>query len=328
MKKFILILVLLLSFSPLFSKDLIQNQFNLEANYYGLPVNVKAGYLYRYNDVSIFPYVALEYNCKDYLYWETSLGFTFGFKNFSWDNKFAYEIFPSLFEKDFDIFYGQTAPSISFNYAKFSLPIIYGKHNYKDFSGVKHKRDFLSMQLASKFFLLEEGWIKGNLNTSATLTNVFKSDFTFYDIFISMPFTLCSNYVDVAFNYTFRYLSELKNGHTQELLDVSIPYSDITSRPFFVGDAKKYNHIHSFEVETRWYFLRYKHSFSSWFLSMFANVGWGINYKKECDILYEYGIGGGYTLVDNVPFTLQVGLNQDNKFCLYVGVVSRLTQTP
>lgn len=327
-KKFFLSILTILLVAPVFGKDVKQSQFYMEADYYGLPINVKGGYLYRYNDFSVFPYLGLEFNNKDYLYLESFAGASFIFKNFSWDNKFSYELLPSLINKDFDIFYGQTKPGVSFNHVKLALPFSAGRHKYINIEGNDVKRDFISLALESNFFLFDEGWVKGGINTSQSFTNVLQSDFTFYDLSLSTPVTFFTNYTDIALNYSFRYKDELKTGQRKENLNVSIPYSKITGRIFFNDNEKKYNHIHSFELETRWYFLRYFNSFSSWFISLFGNIGAGINNNKSCDFLYQYGIGAGYTLVDNVPFTVQVGFNQDNQFVLYTGVVSPITHMP
>lgn len=329
MRKLLLSICFLSLIVPFFGKDLKQSKFNIEANYYGLPINVKAGYLYRYNDFSTFPYLGLEFNSKDYLYLESFAGFSLGYKNLSWDNKFSYELLPSLVDKDFDIFYGQTTPGIAFNYGKIALPIAMGRHNYLSVDGKQVKSDFLSLTLDSTFFLFDEGWTKGGVNTVQSFTNVFKSDFSFFDFRLSVPVTFFTNYTDIALNYSFRYLNELKSNKNNEKLDVRIPYSKITGRIFFEDKAEnKYNQIHCFEVETRWYFLRYINSFNSCFLSLFGNVGVGINNGKSCDLLYEYGIGVGYTLVDNVPFTIQVGFNHNNQFVLYTGVVARISHRP
>ena len=82
------------------------------------------------------------------------------------------------------------------------------------------------------------------------------------------------------------------------------------------------------ELEDRFYFLRFTNPFSSLFVSAFGNMGLGIKQNNDLKLLYQYGIGLGYTLLDSVPFTVQVGLDQDKHWVLFLGVTSHISHKP
>ena len=73
-------------------------------------------------------------------------------------------------------------------------------------------------------------------------------------------------------------------------------------------------------------FLTYRRIFKL-FLSAFGNIGSCFE-TDDVRLKYQYGIGVGYSLFDTVPFTFQIGLNEDNKLCMYVSVVSALSHMP
>ena len=65
---------------------------------------------------------------------------------------------------------------------------------------------------------------------------------------------------------------------------------------------------------------------NGFFISAFADAGFGSNEIKKLNLIAECGLGAGYTLFDNVPFTFQAGFNQDLKPIFFLGIVSRIIQ--
>lgn len=45
---------------------------------------------------------------------------------------------------------------------------------------------------------------------------------------------------------------------------------------------------------------------------------------NRLDFLYQYGLGVGYNLYGCVPFTFQVGFDNERSLVMYVGIVSRI----
>ena len=126
----------------------------------------------------------------------------------------------------------------------------------------------------------------------------------------------------------------------------------MTGRASFKKEAR-YSMFHLFGSEIRWYPTRTKDKANSipyietikhkegvgpkynliaktngFFLSLFADIGFGITTQYKATFLAEYGLGLGYTLFDCVPFTFQVGLNQGGEPIFFLGVVSRMVHIP
>jgi hypothetical protein len=63
---------------------------------------------------------------------------------------------------------------------------------------------------------------------------------------------------------------------------------------------------------------------SNFFVSIFGNIGLGIDRNDTMAFLGQYGVGFGYVLFDSVPFTFQAGFDSDGKLVFYTGVVSKI----
>ena len=118
----------------------------------------------------------------------------------------------------------------------------------------------------------------------------------------------------------------------------------MTARESFKKETR-YSIVHLFGTEARWYPTRTRDKATNgkelkslkynlnaktngFFLSVFADLGFGVTSQYKYAFLAEYGLGLGYTLFDCIPFTFQVGLNQRNEPIFFLGVVSRIVHIP
>lgn len=86
--------------------------------------------------------------------------------------------------------------------------------------------------------------------------------------------------------------------------------------------------MHIFGTELRWYAARTGINANGFFLSLFADAGFGISKENKVSPIAEYGLGIGYNLLDNIPFTFQAGLNQSLEPVFFLGIVSRIIHIP
>lgn len=67
---------------------------------------------------------------------------------------------------------------------------------------------------------------------------------------------------------------------------------------------------------------------TAFFLLLFADAGFGITKENKMRPIAEYGLGIGYNLLDNIPFTFQAGLNQSLEPVFFLGIVSMIIHIP
>ena len=149
-------------------------------------------------------------------------------------------------------------------------------------------------------------------------------------MFFLLPCTFYLSTFDFGIKYDFSLAHELsfENINPTEEVRISFPYSKITKRFAFAEEDKNNEIIHSLEFEQRFYPFRVKNLSSNFFLPLFENIGFSLKTDEDWKILYQYGLGLGYNLYDSVPFTMQLGLNQDNRFILFIGVISNINHRP
>lgn len=323
---FVCLMFLVIAYSNIFAEDFKISGFNMESNYYGLPLDIKVGYLFRKNDFSIFPFIGLDFNALDEYSFSAITGFTLIQKKFSWTQKFYYELLPSLIKNNesSDFFrnsFIKNTFAFKTNDGSIYFPISFGK---------KQSQDFASVGIGYNLFLTDTGFLRSTVDSVLQVYNILEDNFLYYDLHISSPLTLYLNHFELCFIYDFYYTNtiDIKNYTAKKNHEIAKPYSRITQRLWFTPLRSDYVLIHSFEVEPRWYFLRNAKPDSELFISTFTNIGLGISSKGNYNLEFQYGIGLGYTLFDSVPFEMQFGFDNKNNFLFYIGVVSRIVHRP
>lgn len=315
------------------------SQFKIIAQYYGLPLSAKIGWFYRQNDISIFPNLGFSFFASNELTLNGSLGFTLQKEFFTWDINAVYDIIPLTIKNSVSeqVFYGKNNFIFSINKIKFSLPARFGKKRIQEInydihgnkkSGLKTVTE-LSQGIRLDFFIADIGYLKSTAAFSFFTNWIPQSNFFNYKVQFDIPVTFNLYYVDLAFMYSFYHTDKIKSKRikTKKEFETAKTQEILTGRSSF-KNLNKYNSMHIFASEIRWYAARTGSNGNGFFISLFADTGFGITDKNKTHFIAEYGIGTGYNMFDNVPFTFQAGLNQSLQPVFYLGVVSKIIHLP
>lgn len=334
MKSKILFLSIFLFSGTLFfsqeMKNYTENGIFLDGNYYGLPLEGKFGYKYRKNDFSFSPYSGVVFDVKDSYSLNAIAGIDFIYKNFQLENRVYYELLPSFTKNNYNFVTYQIAPAYTNDLFSIKLPVSYGHKKFYKTDNTSFNEDFFSSKAMLNTHLIDNGIVRVTGFFEIEEISIFNRQLNYYNVFFSLPCTFYLSIFDFGIKYDFSLAHELsfENINPTEEVRISFPYSKITKRFAFAEEDKNNEIIHSLEFEQRFYPFRVKNLSSNFFLSLFENIGFSLKTDGDWKILYQYGLGLGYNLYDSVPFTMQFGLNQDNKFILFIGVISNINHRP
>lgn len=324
------------------------SKFQIKAEYYGLPLAVKFGYFYRKSDLSIFPNFGFNLYRESSLVINTSMGFTLQKSFFSWSLDGLYDIVPFTMNKKAkeQIFYALNVFSFSTHGANLSTITRIGNKS-RVLSGNKQTvANFeLSQGIRLDYFLIDLGYFKSTVAFNFFIDWIPKNNFLDYRMSFDFPNTFSLYYADIAFMYSFYNTGRLNNENLKAKEDyiIEMKQSAITGRDA-LKDEIKYSQLHLFGLEFRWYPTRIQDrkqkitddtkpynvvaKTNGFFVSLFADSGFAITTKSKYNFIGEYGMGIGYTLFDCVPFTFQVGINQQANPVFFLGVVSKMIHNP
>ena len=334
MKSKILFLSIFLFSGTLFfsqeMKNYTENGIFLDGNYYGLPLEGKFGYKYRKNNFSFSPYSGVVFDVKDSYSLNAIAGIDFIYKNFQLENRVYYELLPSFTKNNYNFVTYQIAPAYTNDLFSIKLPVSYGHKKFYKTDNTSFNEDFFSSKAMLNTHLIDNGIVRVTGFFEIEEISIFNRQIHYYTVFFSLPCTFYLSIFDFGIKYDFSLAHELsfENINPTEEVRISFPYSKITKRFAFAGEENNNEIIHSLEFEQRFYPFRVKNLSSNFFLSLFENIGFSLKTDGDWKILYQYGLGLGYNLYDSVPFTMQLGLNQDNKFILFIGVISNINHRP
>lgn len=334
MKSKILFLSIFLFSGTLFfsqeMKNYTENGIFLDGNYYGLPLEGKFGYKYRKNDFSFSPYSGVVFDVKDSYSLNAIAGIDFIYKNFQLENRVYYELLPSFTKNNYNFVTYQIAPAYTNDLFSIKLPVSYGHKKFYKTDNTSFNEDFFSSKAMLNTHLIDNGIVRVTGFFEIEEISIFNRQLNYYNVLFSLPCTFYLSIFDFGIKYDFSLAHELsfENINPTEEVRISFPYSKITKRFAFAEEDKNNEIIHSLEFEQRFYPFRVKNLSSNFFLSLFENIGFSLKTDGDWKILYQYGLGLGYNLYDSVPFTMQLGLNQDNKFILFIGVISNINHRP
>ena len=325
------------------------SKFRIMAQYYGLPISIKAGYFYRKRNTSIFPNIAVNLFRDNGLILNASTGFVLQTHFFTWQIDAIYDILPFTMNKGAKDQVSYAVNSFSFNINGSRLSLVSSFGNKRRFlKGINEPIiDFETSQgIVVNAFLLDIGYFRSTLFFSSFVNWLPSNNFVDYNITLGVPATFNLYYVDVSFMYSYYNTGELNNENAIAYT-IEKPQSQLTGRDSFKNE-ELYSMIHLFGLETRWYPTRTQDKGMSlnnnrktpfpkyntiaktngFFLSLFADSGFAMTKENKYNFIGEYGIGLGYNLFDCVPFTFQIGINQRGEPVFFLGVVSRMTHLP
>ena len=324
------------------------SKFKIEAQYYGLPLSVKFGYFYRKSNMSVFPNFGFNLFRDEGLLINASTGITVQKSFFKWELDGLYDIIPFTMNKKAkaQIFYATNIFSFSIRGAKLStITRVGNKRRHLLDNGESVTNFEFSQGLRLDYFLVDLGYFKSTAIFNFFVDWVPKANFLDYRIKFDFPSSFILYYVDIAFMYSFYNTARLNNESIKSKEDYIIEQrqSTVTSRDSFRTEIS-YSQLHLFAFEFRWYPTRIQDAWgkladkakpynliaktNGFFVSFFADTGFAITTQNKYNFIGEYGLGLGYLLFDCVPFTFQVGINQDANPVFFLGIVSKMVHTP
>lgn len=291
--------------------------------YYGLPLQAKIGWLYRYNDFSIFPNAGIKFDVNGKPEIGISAGLSVRKGIFSWSANVFYNLLPFTVTnplEDQQVSVG-TNFSVAFSGGSISFPSAVGITTSSSTVATT-----LSQGIGFNLFLLDVGFFKSTASALFSIQSIPAARFFSYRVRLNVPATFSLYYVDIALMYQFLHSDELVFDSIKPSNHYSTgnKWSAVSGRTTFPSENTRYKTINSIELELRWYMLRHFIPYSNFFISAFSQVGWGLSDTQSVSLLYEYGMGLGYTLFDSAPFTFQVGLDKNFKPIFYLSVVSKI----
>ena len=331
--KLLFVSIFLFSGTLFFSQEMknyTENGISLDGNYYGLPLEGKFGYKFRKNNFSFSPYSGVVFDVKDSYSLNAIAGIDFIYRNFQLQNRVYYELLPSFTKNNYNFVTYQIAPAYTNDLFSIKLPVSYGHKKFYKTDNTSFNGDFFSSKAMLNTHLIDNGIVRVTSFFEIEEISIFNKQINYYNVFFSLPCTFYLSAFDFGIKYDFSLAHELsfENINPTEEVRISFPYSKITKRFAFAGEENNNEIIHSLEFEQRFYPFRGKNLSSNFFLSLFENIGFSLKTDEDWKILYQYGLGLGYNLYDSVPLTMQLGLNQDNRFILFIGVISNINHRP
>jgi len=309
--------------------------FKIISQYYGLPLSVRFGWFYRKEDFSVFPNAGFSFSVADTPVLDTSVGLALQKKSFFWSGYAVYDIVPfAMHKKAADqAVYGITSFGFSFPRIKVTMPLVAGRLRKNEIIGDEWSTGTaptvvtqVSAGLQLDFFLTDLGFFKSTGTAAFYYHWIPKAAFHYYTVSAAIPASFHLYYVDIAFMYSLFHTSTVQYGKAAPFRRYAIgqTQSGMTGRSTFKTQVL-FKDMHLFSAEFRWYPARITAQTNGFFLSLFADVGFGITERRKRSLLYEAGGGLGYNLYDSVPLTFQVGFNQKLQPVFYLSVVSRLS---
>ncbi|MGP1438643.1 MAG: hypothetical protein ACTTKH_06185, partial [Treponema sp.] len=278
----------------------------------------------------------------------TSTGITLQKSFFSWQLDGLYDLIPFTMHKMLkdQMLYAINVFSFNIYGARLSSITRVGNKRRLLSSNEQSVSNFeLSQGLRLDYFLVDLGYFKSTAVFNFFVDWVPKTKFLDYRIRFDFPNTFSLYYLDIAFMYSFYNTGRLNNETLKANEDyiIEMPQSILTFRDTFKKEIG-YLQLHLFGLEFRWYPTRIQDRFkkitddikpynivaktNGFFVSFFADTGFAITAQSKYNFIGEYGLGFGYTLFDCVPFTFQVGINQEVKPVFFLGIVSRIIHNP
>lgn len=309
--------------------------FKIISQYYGLPLSVRFGWFYRKEDFSVFPNAGFSFSVADTPVLDTSVGLALQKKSFFWSGYAVYDIVPfAMHKKAADqAVYGITSFGFRFPGIKVTMPLVAGRLRKNEIIGDEWSTAIeptvvtqVSAGLQLDFFLTDLGFFKSTGTAAFYYHWIPKAAFHYYTVSAVIPASFHLYYVDIAFMYSLFHTSTVQYGKAAPFRRYAIgqTQSGMTGRSTFKTQAL-FKDMHLFSAEFRWYPVRITAQTNGFFLSLFADVGFGITERRKGSLFYEAGGGLGYNLYDSVPLTFQVGFNQKMQPVFYLSVVSRLS---
>lgn len=312
------------------SKDFKSKNIEIDLLYFGFPMSFSIGYGLRNNDFSFSIPIGVEMNAEQNFQILGFSGVKLNYKNFYAIPKFKYEFYGSginSFSENTE-FFGELTLGKTNEFGKIELKSSIGQKRwiFKD-SISDFKRNFtLNETLGFNFFMIDNLVFKATSEAKISLNILPEQKFSSYEFRFFLPFQFNWFYGESTFLYDVFYADYLDIFHNlSKKYRIEKSYSDISNRiTFFSQKNEYYKFVSNFETEQRFYPGRFSSIDNNFFVSVFGNCAFCMTEQNKMDFLYQYGVGLGFNLYGCVPFTFQVGLDNNNNLVMYLGIVSKI----
>lgn len=329
------ILILITTFCNANENNSEENSFDIEIakafsqfEFYGMPQRLQTGIFYRKNDFSVYPNVGVFFDSDDYQKLGFSIGNELQYKAFTWSSDIFYDIYPFTVTQPLDeqIVSFENNFIVSFPGGSIEFPnTLARKKMLLKGSDETPVESIINQGVGLNLFLLDHGFLRSSAATLFTLKTVPEKQFFSYEIEFAVPLTFSFYYVDIGIIYEFIHSDELKTKNKPLAnYETGNEWEAISGRFSLYPINIRFKTLQAFELEFRWFALRHFLPDQSYFLSLFAQVGWGFEKNNSSTLMYEYGAGFGYILFDVVPFTFQAGVDKNFNPVFKLSVVSKI----
>lgn len=302
-----------------FKVNFIKNEFY----YLNFPLSVSTGVMSVYDNFSSFSKLGINYDIQDSIQLNSFVGIDLNFKNYILKTAFDYNLLDNGF--DFSTFQNKTYKttvkmSFPINIGRIELPFTFGQKDFVQDSN-KIKKMYVEGGLGFSLSLLDIGYFKMTSNIQNNFSYIYKENFIFSELSYNLKSIYYSRYFDIALGINCLDVIKVKSDETQ--FNINKKLSNFTGRINFSSNTKEYKDIYIIENENRFYPLRFILPSSNFFVSTFENFGLGLKDGNK-DFLWSAGFGIGYNLFSTVPFTFQMGMDNDLNITMLISVVSWL----
>jgi hypothetical protein len=336
-KKFILSVIFAANFFlSIYAEEgtdaIISHKIKQKFQYYGFPLVYTLGYEYRNNDfVSYAPFAGVIFDARQDSDLQAVTGMQFRYNRFYVKPQFFYEIWnPAVKSFSQETEYGvQMTFGAALDNGGIDFISQYGKNRWTCSDETVQNMGTFKEIIQYDCFIVDNLIFKATGTAQFALNLIPEKSFSSYNTLLNIPFTYNWYYGETCFLYSLFYTDYLDlYNNKNKYYDIYKKYSFINGRSPLKADTNIFAFLTAIELEQRFYVFRFFGTVNNFYVSAFANLAAGFNKENSIKILYQYGIGAGYNLYGCVPFTFQIGVDNNNSLIFYFGIVSKITHRP
>ena len=311
----------------MYSEDINVNKFSINTAIYKPPFSFSIDYAKRKNDfLMAFPLLNLTLDTRSGFQVLTAPAIKFKYKTFFCNLGFDYELYsPDCppFSSD-TVYCGNITAGLVTAKGSVVLRSEYGKKRWlRSDESIRSEFEFTEA-INLIYPIYDNIIIKSYCDSLLTIHILPDAGFSSYDLICNIPFQYNWYYGESCLLGNIFYTDRLNIFSEDSDLEIYRSYENLSGRISFVNPLEKYKFWTSIEFEQRLYLLRCFSIISNFYISGFCNFAIGYNSNDQLKKMYQYGMGIGYNMYGCVPFTFQIGLNDNRNVVLYLNVVSKI----
>lgn len=326
-KKTVMIIIFFFSSLFLYTEDIEINKISINTAIYKPPFSFSIDYAKRENDFLLaFPLFNLTLDTRSSFQILTAPAIKIKYKSFFCNFGFDYELYsPDCrpFSSD-TVFCGNHTAGFVTAKGSTVLRSEYGKKRWLK-TDESNRSEFEFTEVINLIYPIYDNIIiKSYCDSLLTIHILPNAKFSSYDLICNIPVQYNWYYGESCLLGSLFYTDRLNIFSDDSDLEINRSYENLTGRISFINPIEKYKFWTSIELEQRLYLLRCFSQKSNFYISGFCNFAIGYNSNYQLNKMYQYGIGIGYNMYGCVPFTFQIGLNDNQNIVVYLNVVSKI----